>query len=493
MRLAAKVFLAASVAILVLVGVAAWSLVVVNRMMAANRAVATRTLPALRYETLVDDAIRSLVRVHTRLMVLDDASYGPVQEVRAADAERALQQLGPYLLTERETRLHHRARAALARYQRRAAAARAAPPSDRRTARRAATAVDPRARRHVEAIRALERTDRLVRRLQAATALAAERWQQRAGRLERRTWTAVMVALPLSVFGALAAAAFLSWRMGRSLRRIAAASAAVAGGSFPGPIDVRSRDEIGDLARAFDRMAERLGEVDRLKEELFAHVSHELRTPLTAVREATHLLRDRVAGPLEPRQERLVDIIGASSDRVLGMVNRILDWSRLRAGLSTMERRWIDLGAVAERAVTELRPQAEASRVAVVNGSNGHGRGAVTVYGDEERLLEVVVNLVSNGIKATPAGGVVRVRVESPSDDEAELVVEDTGVGIAADAVAHVFEPYWQAPGTQGGTGLGLAIVKGVVEAHGGVVSAESTPGEGSRFSVRVPRGKIDA
>src|SRR5262249_57924883 len=102
-----------------------------------------------------------------------------------------------------------------------------------------------------------------------------------------------------------------------------------AGGGFPDPLPGTSRDEIGGLARSFNRMADRLRELDRLKEELFSHISHELRTPLTSVKEATHLLLDGVPGPLTPKQSRLVGIIAASSDRLLALGSQGLELSRL--------------------------------------------------------------------------------------------------------------------------------------------------------------------
>jgi signal transduction histidine kinase len=272
--------------------------------------------------------------------------------------------------------------------------------------------------------------------------------------------------------------------MTRSLRRLSAATAEIAQGSYR-PLNLTRRDEIGQLARAFDQMSARLGEVDRLKEEVFSHISHELRTPLTSVREATHLLRDRVAGPLEPKQERLLTIIGESTERVLALVNRILELSRLRAGLTAIERVPVDVARLASRAVDELRPQAEARGVAL----HANGASAAVVLGDAERLHEVLLNLVGNAIKFTTSGGAVRVRV-AERGQSVEVAVEDTGVGIPAEALPRVFDRFWQGRGAPGGTGLGLAIVKGIVDAHGGRVTATSEAGHGSRFTVALPRGE---
>jgi two-component system sensor histidine kinase HydH len=151
--------------------------------------------------------------------------------------------------------------------------------------------------------------------------------------------------------------------------------------------------------------------------------------------------------------------------------------------LQPLDRRPVRLTTVTTRALRELRPQAEAAGVQVDPIGNGNDP---LVLGDEERLVEVVMNLVSNAIKASESGGTVRVGIER-GGPHAEVVVADDGIGIPRDVLAQIFDPYVQAPGAAGGTGLGLAIVKSIVEAHGGEVAVESEIGRGSRFTVRLP------
>ena len=272
--------------------------------------------------------------------------------------------------------------------------------------------------------------------------------------------------------------------MTRSLRRLSAATAQVAEGAFRAPVPVRARDEIGELTRSFNLMAERLREAEQAKEELFSHISHELRTPLTSVHEATHLLLDRVPGPLEPKQVRLVEIVRLSSERLLRLVNHILEMSRLRARVIPLERRPVDLDKLVSRAVDELRPQAEERDVAVTRATSGVD---FTISADEDRLMRVVVNLLDNAIKFTPPGGAVAVTLRDLGGEVA-VGVEDTGIGIPADILPRIFEPYRQAHGGRVGSGLGLAIVKGLVAAHGGALHVASKEGQGSRFEVRLPR-----
>jgi len=323
----------------------------------------------------------------------------------------------------------------------------------------------------------------------AATHRGAEEARADAALLEQRTWTGVLVALGCALALGLGATAVLAQRLTRRLRVLSEATAAVAAGSFREPIPERGADEIAALAHSFNAMAANLRQLDQLKESFLATVSHELRSPLTSMREAAHLLHEEVAGTLNQKQGRLVAIIGESTERLLRLVNQILDLSRLRAGRLPLARCALDLSQVAERGVNELRPQAAEGHVTVAVERIGQNFEAAV---DEDKLVQVVVNLVANAIRFTPAGGRVIVRVVD-AGSEVELHVEDTGVGIPAAALPRIFEMYQQAHGQRGGTGLGLAIVRGVVEAHGGRVTVESQEGKGSRFTVLLPRRRAEA
>jgi two-component system, NtrC family, sensor histidine kinase GlrK len=476
MRLAWKVFLSTSLVMVVLVGIAAWSLRAVNQYVHLNGTLIARSVPALRLETSVRETMLALMRLETRWTVLKDPAYETLWRGHADKAEHDLERLAALITAPDELRYHRKGQASFLAYRRLALAEQAAPPD-----REVAIVRETRA--------AAARTEIALSRLTDATYATLEMSQEDARRLELRTWNAVFTALPIAVLAGIVGAALVAFGMTRALRLLSSAASEIAQGNFTKPVPVRSGDEIGQLATSFNHMAEQLGELERMKEDFFAHISHELRTPLTATREATSLLRDEVLGPLTAKQARLVEIIRASSERVLGLVNRILELSRLQAGLLGYDQRWVDLDRIIGRAVDELRPQAEASGVALeCNGT----RPAGGLVGDEERLLQVVVNLLSNAIKFTPAGGAVRVATVDRGN-EVEIAVEDTGAGIAPDALPHVFDRYWRASDSRGGSGLGLAIVKSIVQAHGGNVRAESSPGAGSRFSVRLPRRRAAA
>ncbi|HTO11626.1 MAG TPA: ATP-binding protein [Candidatus Binatia bacterium] len=475
MRLASKIFLGFSLVIVVLAAVGVLSLRAVGRLVSLNREVASETLPAFRLTAEVRDAMLALARLEARFTILRDARYAELWRARAANVRADLTRLRALARTEDEARHLAEAAAAFERYhdtvaaeQARLAAAGARAPAVGEPAGRALA----------------ERVEVSLEALQSATHARVLRAQAEVARLETRTWTGVVVALAAAVGLALLATAVIALRITRSLRRLSVATSAVAAGAFREPVPTGGRDEVGVLARAFNAMAERLRQLDETKEEFFATLSHELRSPLTSVREAAHLLADEVAGPLTPKQARLVEIVQRSSDRLLRLVNQILDISRLRAGLLPLAHRPVDLERLVSRAAEELRPQAEEARVTLDRERVGE---RFTVTGDEDRLVQVVVNLLANAIRFTPAGGRVVARVVD-AGEECEVQVEDTGLGIPATELPHIFETYRQAHLGKGGTGLGLSIVRGLVQAHGGRVTVESHEGKGSRFSVLLPR-----
>ncbi|MBI2157023.1 MAG: HAMP domain-containing histidine kinase [Candidatus Rokubacteria bacterium] len=476
MRLASKIFLTASLVIVVLGGVGVLSLRAVDRLVTVNREVTTRAVPALALAVAAREAVPPLVRLEARLVVLRDPRYVALWEGQAARVAQDLERLGDYATSAREAGALAAARAAFAGY--RSAAGRAQALLGRGDAARALVVSEREARGFAERV---ESRLEALREATRARALAA---QAEAARLEARTWTGVLVAFGAAVGLALLGTAVVAQRMTRPLGALSAATAAVAAGAWQAPIAVRSRDEIGRLAESFNAMAGELRRLEETKREFFATVSHELRSPLTSIRGAVDLLRDRVPGDLTPAQARLVDITGQSTDRLLRLVNRILEVARLSAGAATLERTALDLDKLAARAVDELRPQAEDAGVALAYERVGDD---FALAGDEERLFQVVVNLGTNAIRFTPRGGRVAVGLAAgPSG--LELAVEDTGAGIPAAVLPRIFDAWRQAHAGHGGTGLGLALVRGVVEAHGGRVAVASEEGKGSRFTVHLPR-----
>jgi len=456
-RLATKVFLANLLTIIALAVVSGYSLFAINQLVSVNRKVAREYSEALQLESSLLESLQTMERYHKAYEALGgDLAYVNLFNSRADKLESDLQVLAGWLVDGEENALHGQALKELEEYR----------------SMIGLPGVDA----------AYQEVRGVLLRLKDRTAEIVASFAAESERLEQRTWSAVVIILAAGVLAALASAGFLAVRITRDLAHLSAAAAQVADGTFTGQLPIRRKDEVGELALAFQQMAQQLREIDRSKKDFFAQVSHEFRTPLTAMREATSLLRERVAGPVADKQDRLLEIIGSSCERLLRLVNQILELSRLRAHLQTIELRRVHLTAVMENAIQELRPQAEARHLDLRASADS----GVAVEGDEEQLTEVFVNLVGNAIKYTPEGGRVQVRL-ARREDGVEIEVGDNGPGIPEKDLPHVFDRFWQAKGVQGGSGLGLAIVKSIVEAHGGRVWAGSEPGAGTRFTVRLP------
>jgi len=475
MRLWAKLSLACSLVIAVVVVVGALSLGAMGRLVSVNRKITTRTVPAVRHASAVHDAMPGLARLEGRMIVLGDARYVERWNEGVAEVRADLARLESLLADGREAAVLREVRAAFDAYVRTVGDELAL--LRRGWRQQALRLMESEGRALVERVEAA--SERLIDAIHTG-AFAA---QAEAARLEARTWTTVLLALAAALGLALFGTALVAHRLTRSLRALSDATTALAAGEFR-PIPVEGRDEVASLARAFNAMAQRLRELDELKEGFLATVSHELRSPLTSMREGAHLLHDEVAGGLTPKQARLVTIIEEGAERLLRLVNQLLDLSRLRAGMLPLELKPLVLDRVVARAVDELRPQAEEAGVGLELECRGH---RFDYTGDADRLVQVVVNLVANGIRFTPRGGRVTVRVVD-AGPELEIQVEDTGVGIPAAALPHIFGWYEQAHRRKGGSGLGLPIARGLVEAHGGRMTVESQEGKGSRFSVLLPR-----
>jgi signal transduction histidine kinase len=231
-----------------------------------------------------------------------------------------------------------------------------------------------------------------------------------------------------------------------------------------------------------------LRELDRLKDEFVAVVSHELRTPLTAIRGALQLVVASDQAVPDPEYRQLVAVALRSAERLVRIVNDILDISKIEAGRMELHRTPLDLASLTTHAVNDVRPVADEAGVAIeIQGASGRA----PVSGDADRLTQALVNLLSNAVKAAPRGSAVTVRVRDTGAAVA-ISVADRGHGIAEADLSRLFRKFQQLedPATRrtGGTGLGLAITKAIVEQHGGTIGVRSAPGEGTTFTITIPR-----
>jgi two-component system sensor histidine kinase GlrK len=261
----------------------------------------------------------------------------------------------------------------------------------------------------------------------------------------------------------------------------------IARGNFEGKLLVRSPPEMGELAAAINSMCERLHELDRLKADFFASMSHELRTPLTSIKEGTGLLLDGVGGEITEKQRKLLRILAEESNRLITVVNSLLDLSKMEAGMMTYDFEVTHVDALIKRAVSEITPLVEAKEITLENELDGT---VPPLRVDPERTLQVLRNLLGNAVKFTPKGGRVRIAAQ-PSNGKVAISVKDSGPGIPAESLTSIFEKFNQGtrhtPYMSQGTGLGLAIAKNIITAHGGKIWAESEPGQGSTFIFVLP------
>lgn len=226
--------------------------------------------------------------------------------------------------------------------------------------------------------------------------------------------------------------------------------------------------------------------VEEMKRQFVSTVSHELRTPLTSIAGSLGLLTGGAAGALPERPARLIAIAHANSQRLVRLINDILDMEKLESGQMTLDLSPVDLRDVAERSIESLRGFTENLGVEITLAEGA----AAPVRGDADRLIQVVVNLVSNAAKFSPTGGVVEVSVH-PESRLARLSVRDEGPGIPDAFRSRIFSKFAQADGSdtraKGGTGLGLAIAREIAERHGGRLWFESEPGAGATFHLDLP------
>jgi signal transduction histidine kinase len=261
----------------------------------------------------------------------------------------------------------------------------------------------------------------------------------------------------------------------------------IAEGRFDAGLRISSPPEIAELAVAFNRMCENLGEIERMKGDFFSSMSHELRTPLTSIKEGTGLLLDGVGGETTDKQRRLLTILAEESNRLIGVVNSLLDLSKMEAGMLNYEFETVNLDPLIRRAVAEIAPLVEAKQIMVETAIDGPLPPARL---DPERMLQVLRNLIGNAVKFTPKGGQVTV-VASPIDGKLQVSVQDSGPGIPVESLAAIFEKFHQGnhkgAHPRPGTGLGLAIAKNIITSHGGEIWAESELGQGSKFFFVLP------
>ncbi|RTG93039.1 sensor histidine kinase [Thermus scotoductus] len=299
----------------------------------------------------------------------------------------------------------------------------------------------------------------------------------------RSTLTAALLsALPLSALGALLTALFASLRLYRTARLLAEGSRRMAQGEYGIRLPLLERDELGELALHFNRLAEALEKVERTRAELIGTVAHELRTPLAALQGYAEGLMDGVLSKEKAAEGILREV------KALGrLVEDLSLVSRVEAKAVEIRPRPLDPKGLLEEAFTRFQSAFQAKGVALRLEAP---EGLSLVWADEERVLQVLANLLTNALRHTPPGGEVCLGAFRQGEAVA-FQVEDTGPGIPPEHLPHIFERFYRVDKArsrkEGGSGVGLTVAKGLVEAMGGGIWVESQVGQGSRFTFTLP------
>jgi signal transduction histidine kinase len=264
------------------------------------------------------------------------------------------------------------------------------------------------------------------------------------------------------------------------LREMARATKAMAAGDYGQRVTATAQDEVGVLARSFNTMAADLDEADRQRRELIANVSHELRTPIAAMRARLENLADGV----EALDVAAVGAMVKGTERLGKLVDQLLELSQFESGAIRIDRQSFAVAEVIEDAVAEVCPVSTAVRIVTEAASGLAGAG------DQNRIHEVLTNLLSNAVRHSPAGGTVRVRGEQVPGG-VRIEVSDEGAGIPPEHLERIFDRFYRVDPARGsgagGAGLGLAIARSIVELHSGTIRAEARLPAGCRIVVDLP------
>ncbi|WP_374203306.1 ATP-binding protein [Streptomyces sp. ST2-7A] len=316
--------------------------------------------------------------------------------------------------------------------------------------------------------------------------------------LAHRSSLELRIIAVIAVISSLLITQFVAQGLAAPISEVTAAARAMARGEYGRRVRVRRRDELGELARAFNRMAADLQAEDQQRRDLVANVSHELRTPIAGLRA---VLENVVDGVCEPDRETMAGAL-RQTERLGRMVEQLLDLSRLENGVVALRPRALDI----ERYLGDLLRDADVAfgrgharpdvglelDVGPSGAEHGDGRGGLVAHADPERLERVVANLVDNAIKHSPQGGTVTVRARPGRQRGGlELEVLDEGPGIPCEQREMVFERFGRGsgpggPARDGGTGLGLAIARWAVDLHGGTIGVAESE-RGCRIRVTLP------
>ncbi len=287
---------------------------------------------------------------------------------------------------------------------------------------------------------------------------------------------------------AVALSLFLSRSVIAPVHAMSLATQRIADGRYEERVQVIGSDELAQLGMRFNQMAEKLGQIEAMRRRLIGDVSHELRTPLTAIKGSMEGLMDGVL----PATQETYEQIHAEADRLNRLVDDLQELSRVEAHAYELNIHPLDVSSLVRTIVKRLSSQFETKRISLDLELAPH---LPPVLADEDRAVQVLTNLTGNALQYTPEGGRIMISAKH-ANDEVQISVRDTGIGIPAEHLSHIFDRFYRVDKSRsrqagGGSGIGLTIARALVEAHGGRIWAESEgERQGSNFTFTLPISK---
>lgn len=284
---------------------------------------------------------------------------------------------------------------------------------------------------------------------------------------------------------AVALSLFLSQSVIAPVRAMSLATQRIADGRYEERVQAIGLDELAQLGMRFNQMAEKLGQIESMRRRLIGDVSHELRTPLTAIKGSMEGLMDGVL----PATQETYQQIHAEADRLNRLVDDLQELSRVEAHAYELNIHPVDISSIVRTVTKRLASQFETKRISLNLELVSH---LPAVLADEDRAVQVLTNLTGNALQYTSEGGRIMISAKH-ANDEVQISVRDTGIGIPAEHLSHIFDRFYRVDKsrsrqTGGGSGIGLTIARALVEAHGGRIWAESAgEGQGSTFTFTLP------
>lgn len=250
-----------------------------------------------------------------------------------------------------------------------------------------------------------------------------------------------------------------------------------------------TNEKLATQHKKLEKVNYELRKNDKLKSEMLSNINHELKSPLSAIIAFTELLQDEKSGPLNDIQKDYLNEVADSSNELINRVNEIMHISKVQAGKISLQLDSFDIREVVNSTVKKIKPQFDKKEITITVQFTEQ---LSDVFGDREKIGQIITNLLSNALKFTPRGGVVGIDInEDLNLKMINITIEDNGIGIAPENHEAVFQLFYQVDGTSsrdyGGSGIGLALVKSLVELQGGKISLSSAVGKGSRFSFTLP------